>query len=93
MGGCQLDDLISHAEETKGAFAAQRSMFGDIQGRLKTMGAKMPVVRQLLGAFFQWGMEGLGGEACRVWVVGFGWLRKDRKGSRNLRLGLGSAVV
>ena len=47
------------------------------------MGAKMPVVRQLLGAFFQWGMEGLGGEAGRVWVVGFGWLRKDRKGSRN----------
>lgn len=46
----QMDELINHAQNTKGVLAAQRSIFVDMQGRLKQLGDKFPIVRNLLGS-------------------------------------------
>jgi Golgi SNAP receptor complex protein 1 len=46
----QVDEVINQAQATKGALAAQRSAFMEIQGKLKQLADRFPVVRGLLGA-------------------------------------------
>uniref|UniRef100_A0A0D6R6P4 Golgi SNAP receptor complex member 1 n=1 Tax=Araucaria cunninghamii TaxID=56994 RepID=A0A0D6R6P4_ARACU len=46
----QIDDVISQAQATKGALGSQRTLFVDIQGKVKQLSDKFPVVRGLLGA-------------------------------------------
>ncbi|CAK9205674.1 unnamed protein product [Sphagnum jensenii] len=48
--GMQVDEVISQAQATKGALAAQHSAFMEIQGKLKQLGDRFPVIRSLLGA-------------------------------------------
>ncbi|CAK9205683.1 unnamed protein product [Sphagnum troendelagicum] len=48
--GMQVDEVISQAQATKGALAAQHSAFMEIQGKLKQLGDRLPVIRSLLGA-------------------------------------------
>jgi Golgi SNAP receptor complex protein 1 len=45
-----VDEVINQAQATKGALAAQRSAFMEIQGKLKQLADRFPVVRGLLGA-------------------------------------------
>ncbi len=47
--GMQVDEVISQAQATKGALAAQHSAFMEIQGKLKQLGDRFPVIRSLLG--------------------------------------------
>lgn len=51
-GGRQVDEVINQAQATKGALAAQRSAFVEIQGKLKQLADRFPVVRGLLGKLF-----------------------------------------
>ncbi|CAM6039359.1 unnamed protein product [Sphagnum compactum] len=46
----QVDEVISEAQATKGALAAQHSAFMEIQGKLKQLGDRFPVIRSLLGS-------------------------------------------
>ncbi|CAM6016762.1 unnamed protein product [Sphagnum balticum] len=46
----QVDEVISQAQATKGALAAQHSAFMQIQGKLRHLGDHFPVIRSLLGA-------------------------------------------
>lgn len=47
--GMQVDEVISQAQATKGALAARHSAFMEIQGKLKQLGDRFPVIRSLLG--------------------------------------------
>uniref|UniRef100_A0A1D1Y6L5 Golgi SNAP receptor complex member 1 n=1 Tax=Anthurium amnicola TaxID=1678845 RepID=A0A1D1Y6L5_9ARAE len=46
----QIDEVTGQAEAVKGALAAQRSTFVEIQGKVKQLGDRFPVIRSLLGA-------------------------------------------
>ncbi|CAI5947779.1 unnamed protein product [Closterium sp. NIES-65] len=46
----QMDELISHAASTKAALASQRSLFASIQGRIKLLSDRFPLLRSVLGA-------------------------------------------
>jgi hypothetical protein len=43
--GMQVDEVVSQAQ----ALAAQHSAFMEIQGKLKQLGDRFPVIRSLLG--------------------------------------------
>ncbi|WOK98721.1 Golgi SNAP receptor complex member 1-2-like isoform X2 [Canna indica] len=45
----QIDEVTSQAEAIKGVLSAQRSTFGDIQGKVKQLSDKFPMVRSILG--------------------------------------------
>lgn len=45
----QMDDVITQAQTTRSALGSQRAMFGDVQGKVKQLGDKFPVVRGLIG--------------------------------------------
>ena len=45
----QIDDLISTAADTKAALASQRSLFANIQSRVKLLSERFPAVRRILG--------------------------------------------
>ncbi|CAI5529988.1 unnamed protein product [Closterium sp. Naga37s-1] len=45
----QMDELISHAASTKAALAPQRSLFASIQGRIKLLSDRFPLLRSVLG--------------------------------------------
>ena len=45
----QLDEVINQAQITRGALSSQRSMFVDMQGRLKHLGDQFPAIRGILG--------------------------------------------
>nr|GEW86204.1 Golgi SNAP receptor complex member 1-2 [Tanacetum cinerariifolium] len=45
-----MDDVITQAQTTRAALSSQRAMFGDVQGKVKQLGDKFPVVRGLIGA-------------------------------------------
>jgi Golgi SNAP receptor complex protein 1 len=45
----QVDEVISQAQATKGALAAQHSAFMEIQGKLKQLGDRFPLIHSLLG--------------------------------------------
>ncbi|GLJ49073.1 hypothetical protein SUGI_1035210 [Cryptomeria japonica] len=46
----QIDDVISQAQATKGVLSSQRTLFVEIQGKVKHLSDKFPVIRGLLGA-------------------------------------------
>ncbi|KAH9318230.1 hypothetical protein KI387_019999, partial [Taxus chinensis] len=46
----QIDDVISQAQAAKGVLSSQRTLFVEIQGKVKQLSDKFPVVRGLLGA-------------------------------------------
>ncbi|KAI4338807.1 hypothetical protein MLD38_023820 [Melastoma candidum] len=45
-----IDDVISQAQSTRAALGSQRALFGDVQGKVKVLGDKFPVIRGLLGS-------------------------------------------
>lgn len=45
-----IDDVISQAQSTRAALGSQRSMFADVQGKVKLLSDKFPIVRGLLGS-------------------------------------------
>lgn len=45
-----MDEVINQAQATKGALAAQRTTFVEIQSKVKQMGDRFPLIRSLLGA-------------------------------------------
>nr|XP_009388400.2 PREDICTED: Golgi SNAP receptor complex member 1-2-like isoform X2 [Musa acuminata subsp. malaccensis] len=45
----QIDEVTSQAEAIKGVLSAQRSTFGEIQGKVKQLSDRFPVIRNLLG--------------------------------------------
>ncbi|CAD6252028.1 unnamed protein product [Miscanthus lutarioriparius] len=46
----QIDEVIGQAQSTRVALSNQRALFGDIQGKVKQLGEKFPIIRGLLGA-------------------------------------------
>ncbi|XP_078167521.1 Golgi SNAP receptor complex member 1-2-like isoform X1 [Carex rostrata] len=49
-GLTQIDEVIDQAEATRSALTAQRSAFGEIQGKLKLLKDKFPLIHVTLGA-------------------------------------------
>ena len=47
----QIDDVISQAQATRAVLGSQRSLFGDVQGKVKLLGDKFPMIRSLLGMY------------------------------------------
>ncbi|KAJ8459522.1 hypothetical protein OPV22_032448 [Ensete ventricosum] len=45
----QIDEVTSQAEAIKGVLSVQRSTFGEIQGKVKQLSDRFPVIRNLLG--------------------------------------------
>ncbi|KAM7508772.1 hypothetical protein LguiA_019225 [Lonicera macranthoides] len=45
-----MDDVISQAQTTRAALGSQRALFGDVQGKVKQLGDKFPIVRGLIGS-------------------------------------------
>ncbi|KDP28783.1 hypothetical protein JCGZ_14554 [Jatropha curcas] len=45
-----IDDVINQAQTTKVVLGSQRASFGDIQGKLKVLSDKFPIIRGLLGS-------------------------------------------
>lgn len=45
----QIDDVISQAQTTRAVLGSQRTLFGDVQGKVKLLSDKFPVIRGLLG--------------------------------------------
>ncbi|KAF6133902.1 hypothetical protein GIB67_040666 [Kingdonia uniflora] len=46
----QIDDVISQAQTTRSVLGLQRTLLGDVQGKVKHLSDKFPVIRGLLGA-------------------------------------------
>lgn len=49
----QIDDVISQAQSTRAALGSQRAFFGDVQGKVKLLSDKFPIIRGLLGTFLK----------------------------------------
>lgn len=47
----QIDDVISQAQTTRAALGSQRALFGDVQGKVKLLSDKFPVIRGILGTW------------------------------------------
>lgn len=45
-----IDEVIGQAQAARSVLGAQRALFGDVQGKVKQLGEKFPVIRGLLGA-------------------------------------------
>ncbi|CAN1188781.1 Golgi SNAP receptor complex member 1-2 [Linum perenne] len=45
-----IDDVISQAQATRAVLGSQRSFFGEVQGKVKHLSDKFPVIRGLLGS-------------------------------------------
>ncbi|KAK6162540.1 hypothetical protein DH2020_002381 [Rehmannia glutinosa] len=45
-----IDDVISQAQATRTVLGSQRALFGDVQGKVKQLGEKFPVIRGLIGS-------------------------------------------
>ncbi|XP_068634942.1 Golgi SNAP receptor complex member 1-2 [Aristolochia californica] len=45
-----IDDVISQAQTTRAVLGTQRTLFGDVQGKVKQLSDKFPFIRGLLGA-------------------------------------------
>jgi len=45
----QIDDVISQAQATRAVLGSQRTLFTDVQGKVKGLGDKFPMIRSLLG--------------------------------------------
>ncbi|KAL3680560.1 hypothetical protein R1sor_023516 [Riccia sorocarpa] len=46
----KLDEVISQAQANKGALGAQRGTFTEMQSKVKQLGDRFPVIRELLGS-------------------------------------------
>ncbi|XP_008809033.1 Golgi SNAP receptor complex member 1-2-like [Phoenix dactylifera] len=46
----QIDEVIGQAQATRSVLGTQRALFGDVQGKVKQLGDKFPIIRGLLGA-------------------------------------------
>lgn len=46
----QIDEVIIQAQSTKGALSTQRSMFMEIEGKVKHLSDRFPIIRSVLGA-------------------------------------------
>lgn len=44
-----MDEVISQAQTTRAVLGSQRAMFGDVQGKVKQLGDKFPIIRGLIG--------------------------------------------
>ncbi|KAL5180860.1 Golgi SNAP receptor complex member 1-2 [Glycine soja] len=47
---CAIDDVISQAQATRVVLGSQRTLFTDVQGKVKVLGDKFPMIRSLLGS-------------------------------------------
>ncbi|KAL6130702.1 hypothetical protein ACLB2K_069081 [Fragaria x ananassa] len=45
-----IDEVISQAQTTRAVLGTQKVMFGDVQGKVKNLSDKFPVIRGLLGS-------------------------------------------
>ncbi|XP_010524375.1 PREDICTED: Golgi SNAP receptor complex member 1-2 [Tarenaya hassleriana] len=45
-----IDEVINQAQATRSVLGSQRSLFADVQGKVKLLGDKFPVIRGLLGS-------------------------------------------
>ncbi|KAM1362751.1 hypothetical protein EV1_027474 [Malus domestica] len=45
-----IDEVISQAQTTRAVLGSQRALFGDVQGKVKNLSDKFPMVRGLLGS-------------------------------------------
>lgn len=45
----QIDDVINQAQTTRAVLGSQRTFFGDVQGKVKVLSDKFPIIRGLLG--------------------------------------------
>ncbi|KAJ0111901.1 hypothetical protein Patl1_00230 [Pistacia atlantica] len=45
-----IDDVIGQAQSTRAVLGSQRALFGDVQGKVKALGDKFPIIRGLLGS-------------------------------------------
>ncbi|KAI9078685.1 hypothetical protein K1719_039365 [Acacia pycnantha] len=45
-----IDDVIGQAQATRAVLGSQRALFGDVQGKVKLLGDKFPMIRSLLGS-------------------------------------------
>lgn len=45
-----MDEVINQAQTTRAVLGSQRAMFGDVQGKVKQLGEKFPIVRGLIGS-------------------------------------------
>ncbi|ONK80333.1 uncharacterized protein A4U43_C01F16480 [Asparagus officinalis] len=45
-----IDEVIGQAQATRSVLGAQRALFGDVQGKVKHLGEKFPIIRGLIGA-------------------------------------------
>ncbi|XP_065859337.1 Golgi SNAP receptor complex member 1-2 isoform X1 [Euphorbia lathyris] len=45
-----IDDVISQAQTTRAVLGSQRTLFGDVQGKVKHLSDKFPIIRGLLGS-------------------------------------------
>lgn len=45
----QIDDVISQAQTTRQVLGSQKGLFGDVQGKVKHLSDKFPIIRGLLG--------------------------------------------
>ncbi|KAH9733170.1 Golgi SNAP receptor complex member 1-2 [Citrus sinensis] len=46
----KIDDVISQAQTTRTVLGSQRALFGDVQGKVKVLSDKFPIIRGLLGS-------------------------------------------
>ncbi|XP_038683320.1 Golgi SNAP receptor complex member 1-2-like [Tripterygium wilfordii] len=45
-----IDDVINQAQTTRSVLGSQRALFGDVQGKVKLLSDKFPIIRGLLGS-------------------------------------------
>jgi hypothetical protein len=45
----QIDDVISQAQTTRQVLGSQRAFFGDVQGKVKHLSDRFPIIRGVLG--------------------------------------------
>ncbi|KAL0007832.1 hypothetical protein SO802_009334 [Lithocarpus litseifolius] len=45
-----IDDVIGQAQTTRQVLGSQKAMFGDVQGKVKNLSDKFPIIRGLLGS-------------------------------------------
>ncbi|CAL5401207.1 unnamed protein product [Camellia sinensis] len=46
----EIDDVISQAQSTRAALGSQRAFFGNVEGKVKLLSDKFPIIRGLLGS-------------------------------------------
>ncbi|KAL4199237.1 hypothetical protein AMTRI_Chr03g50150 [Amborella trichopoda] len=46
----KMEEVISQAQSTKAVLSSQRTLFADVQGKVKQLSDKFPIIRGLLGA-------------------------------------------